>query len=200
MVKTEQPLGEEADERDRMALAQAANGNVDAFALVVAHHEKRLIGLCGRMLGNVDAGRDAAQETFLKAFRKAGSYRPNGRVFTWLYRIAVNHCLNQLRRRRIVRFLSLGDRAAANEHPDVVVAEPVEAGPGPWRHVVARRRWSRVRSAIDRLPPGQRAVLVLAKFEGLRYREIAQVLEITEGAVESRLFRAMRRLAQEKES
>ncbi len=191
---------------DRDVLTRVAEGDVESFGVLVERHQKRLIRLCERMLGDPEAARDAAQEVFLKAFRKAGSFRPRGRVYTWLYRIAVNHCLNRLRRRQVVRFLPFAeagrrrDSGGAGDEPAPL--EPPDAAPDAAARLEARERWQRTRRLIDALPPGQRAVLVLAKFEGLSYRRIAETLGITEGAVESRLFRAMQRLvkAQEKVS
>src|SRR5262245_17988230 len=143
------------------------------------------------MLGDVEEARDAAQEVFLKAYRKAGDARPQGQVYTWLYRIAVNHCLNRLRRRRLVRFLRWNDPA---EDEGASAFDPPDRAPDPAAALEARRRWTATRRAIAKLPAGPRAVLVLARFEGLPYRQIAEMLGITEGAVESRLFRAMRRI------
>ena len=173
-------------------LARVAAGDVEAFGLVVESHQGRLLRLCERLLGDVEEARDAAQETFLKAFRKAGSFQPRGQVSTWLYRIAVNHCLNRLRRRRLVRFI----RFAPPDDPEAPAPalDPPDPGADPAAALAARRRWQATRAALGRLPDGQRAVVVLAKFEGLSYRQIARVLGITEGAVESRLFRAMRNL------
>ncbi len=180
---------------DHEILARVAAGEVELFAQLVERHQGRLLRLCRRLLGNVEEAEEAAQETFLKAYRKAGSYRPRGKVYTWLYCIATNHCLNQLRRRRIVRFLSLGQMGGtARDYEDERDFDPPDDGADPEEVLASRRRWLDTRRAIDRLPPGQRSVLVLAKFEGLSYRQIAEVLEITEGAVESRLFRAMRNL------
>lgn len=183
-----------AHERDPdwATLEQVAAGDVNAFARLVDRHQQRLHHLCRRMLHDPEAARDAVQEVFLKAFRKASSYRPGGRVYTWLYRIAVNHCLNRLRRRRLVRFLSLTPAAgAADPTPEL---DPADSAPDPDRRLADRERWRRTRSMIEKLPPGQRAVLVLIKMEGLSYRQTARTLGITEGAVESRLFRAMRTL------
>ena len=177
-------------------LARVAAGDVEAFAPLVESHQQRLLRLCERLLGDPEEARDAVQEVFLKAFRKAGDFRPRGQVYTWLYRIAVNHCLNRLRRRRLVRFTRLGappelDRPETPEAPEL---DPADGAPSPEEALTARRRWAATRRAIAGLPANQRAVLVLIRFEGLSYREAADVLEVTEGAVESRLFRAMRRL------
>ena len=181
---------------DWAALARVAAGRTEEFGPIVERHQDRVVRLCQRFLGDRDEALDAAQEVFLKAFRHAGDAEPRGQLYTWLYRIAVNHCLNRLRRRKIVRFLSLGG-SGEEEHP---LAEPASPAPDAEAELTTRERWQRTRRAIDALPPGQRSVVVLAKFEGMAYREIAAALGITEGAVESRLVRAMRRLQAAQES
>lgn len=186
---------------DRDVLARVASGDVESFGVLVARHEERLFRLCVRMLHDSEEARDAAQEVFLKAFRKAGTYRPRGKVYTWLYRIAVNHCLNLLRRRKIAQFLSFGEIGRpADAEEGAPEFEPEDPRPDAAERLAARRRWQAARRQIEALPANQRAVLVLAKLEGLSYRRIAEVLEITEGAVESRLFRAMQKLKKTQET
>ena len=172
------------------ALARVAAGDADAFATLVEAHQERLLRLCERMLGDAEDARDAVQEVFLKAYRKAADFRPHGQVYTWLYRIATNHCLNRLRRRRLVRFIQW-EEPAEHEAPPF---DPPDGAADPAAALESRRLWRQTRSAIAGLPAGQRTVLVLARFEGMSYRQIADILGITEGAVESRLFRAMRRI------
>lgn len=183
---------------DREALARVAAGDVDAFQGLVERHQDRLVAVCQRLLADREAARDAAQEVFLKAFRKAGDFEPRAQVSTWLYRIAVNHCLNLLRRRRIARLLPWGGTGEAGGgdggEDEPPAFDPPDEAPGPEAAVESRRRWQRARRAIERLPPGQRAVLVLVRFEGLAYKEAAEALGITVGAVESRLIRALRNL------
>ena len=177
-------------------LARVAAGDGNAFVHLVESHQDRLLRLCERLLGDAEEARDAVQDVFLKVYRKAGEVRPQGQVYTWLYRVAVNHCFNKLRRRKLVRFLrweSAGDDADAP-------FDPPDAAPDPAAAFDARQRWQTTRRAIAALPDNQRVVLVLARFEGLSYKQIAEVLEITEGAVESRLFRAMRRVEAAQES
>ena len=173
------------------ALARAAAGDAEAFASIVESHQERLLRLCEGLLGDAEEARDAAQEVFLKAWRKAAELKPQGQVYTWLYRVAINHCFNKLRRRRLVRFLRF---ESAPEESDAPAFDPPDAGADPAASLEARQRWQAARKAIARLPDNQRAVLILARFEGLSYRQIAEVLGITEGAVESRLVRAMRRI------
>lgn len=181
---------------DWEALRRVARGDVEAFGPLVERHQGRLLRVCTRLLHDADEARDAAQEVLLKAFRGAARVQPGGRVFTWLYRIAVNHCLNRLRRRSLVRFLSL----TGEDESEEPLFEPADPSPGPERALESSRRWRTTRREIERLPANQRAVLVLAKFEGLSYREIAGILGTTESAVESRLVRAMRALTRAQES
>jgi RNA polymerase sigma-70 factor (ECF subfamily) len=183
------------EDEDRAVLERVADGDAEAFALLVERHQERLVGVCTRLLGDREEARDAAQEAFLKAFRAAADYRPRGKVYTWLYRIAVNHSLNRLRRRRIVRFLSLTGPAEGAGGGEAPAFDPAADAPGPDDELESRQRWQRARRAIAALPANQRAVLVLARFEGLTYKEIAEVLGISLGAVESRLVRAMRNLS-----
>ena len=187
------PRGGPARDDEWDDLARAAAGESDAFRRVVERHQDRLLALCERLLGSRDEALDACQEVFLKVYRHAGRAEPKGRLFTWLYRIAVNHCLNRLRRRRVVRFLSFS--GPDTEESDAAEVDPPSEEPDPYARLESRDRWRRTRRVLDALPESQRAVVVLSRFEGLSQKEIAATLAITEGAVESRLVRAMRRLA-----
>lgn len=180
---------------DLGVLQRVAAGDAESFGVLLQRHEKRLQQLCLRLLGEKEAARDAVQDIFLKVYRSAGSFKPQGKVATWLYRIAVNHCFNRLRRQRILRFFSFGELVReGQDEGDELELDPADPRPDAEAALRARERWRTTRRIIDKLPENQRLVLVLAKFEGLSYKEIAQVLEITEGAVESRLVRAMRTL------
>lgn len=176
-----------------LLLERIAQGDGDALGDLVEIHQERVLRLCQRLLGDVEEARDAAQEIFLKLYRGAATFKPKGQVYTLVYRIAVNFCLNRLRRRRLVQFFRLaGPEEAEDGAPSL---DPPAPGPDPAAALESRRRWRVTRKAIEALPAGQRSVLILARFEGLSYKEIAEVLGITLGAVESRLFRAMRALA-----
>ncbi|MEM8963028.1 MAG: RNA polymerase sigma factor [Acidobacteriota bacterium] len=179
---------------DLLVLERVADGDVEAFAELVDRHRDRLVRLCHRMLGDREEARDAAQDVLVKVFRHAGRFRPRGKVSTWLHSIAVNHCLNRLRRRKIVRFFGFEDFGDGGDEESGPVFDPADDAPDPGRRAESRDRWRRTRRHIDALPVNQRAVVVLAKLEGLSYKEVAQTLGVTVGAVESRLFRAMRRL------
>lgn len=190
------PAGEKAEpDPDWQVLQRVAAGDVESFGALAARHQQGLHQLCHRMLGDAEAARDATQDVLLKVFRSAAGFQPQGKVSTWLYRIAVNHCLNRLRRRRLARFFSFGELGQPGEDGEEHELDPPDDAPDAEARLQTRERWRRTRQAIDALPENQRTVLILAKFQGLSQREIARVLEITEGAVESRLVRAMRTLA-----
>ena len=191
MAKIDRPA---LNDSDWSLLSRTAAGDGDAFAELVGRHERRLLALCERVLGDPEEARDAAQEVFLKAYRHAGTAEPRGELFTWLYRIALNHCFNRLRRRKLARFFSLDRPAAGAGEAEKPAFDPADERAGAESELLARERWRRTRAAIDRLPENQRAVLLLARFEGLSQRQIAETLGVSEGAVESRLVRAMRRL------
>jgi RNA polymerase sigma-70 factor (ECF subfamily) len=186
-------MGGAAEGDDWTDLAAVAAGDGEAFERLVVRHQRRLHRLCLRLLQDAAEAEEAVQEVFLKLYRRAGRFERHGQMFTLLYRIATNHCLNRLRRRRLVRFVSLGGGSARDEE-DPPALDPVDDAPGPQDRLDARKRWRLARGAIEKLPANQRAVLLLVRLEGLSYQETADALGITLGAVESRLFRAMRRL------
>jgi RNA polymerase sigma-70 factor, ECF subfamily len=131
-----------ARDEEWAALARVAAGDADAFAPLVERHQDRVVALCQRFLGDREEALDAAQEVFLKVFRHAGRAAPKGQLFTWIYRIGVNHCLNRLRRRKLVRFLSLS-ASADDEAPPF---EPASEAPDAEAEIAARERW-RARAA-----------------------------------------------------
>jgi len=189
-----EPARADSGDPDRGALERAAAGDRESFGVLVERHQKRLHRLCYRMLGDAEEAREATQEVFFKAYRSAGSYKPGGRVYTWLYRIATNHCLNRLRRRKIVSFFGFGDLTPEDEEASW---DPADSGPDAEQRLAARRAWPPTRRHTQRLPPSPRPVPVPAKFAGLPYRDIAAPPHTPVGAVESRLFRAMQRLVAE---
>ena len=188
--------GSRAVDADLPLIRAIADGDQDAFGDFVRRHERKIRGLCEGILGDREASRDAAQEVFLKVWKTAHRFRPRAKVSTWLYRVTVNHCLNRIRRRKIVTMLPFAERTREDEPP----WEPPDREPSPQRILEDRERWRRTRQALADLPATQRAVVVLVRFEGLSYRETAQALGITLGAVESRLFRAMQNLEKSREA
>jgi len=158
----------------------------EAFARLVRQWEGRIHHLCVRMTGDEHRAEDLTQEAFARVFAKRKDYQPNGRFSTWLWRIALNLCYDELRRskRREESMDPCGEAVAALEA--FVAPEP-----GPDGSLVEQERGELVRQALLQLPEAYRTVLVMRHYENLKFREIAAVLDVPEGTVKSRMAEAL---------
>jgi RNA polymerase sigma-70 factor (ECF subfamily) len=159
-------------------------GDRDAFGEIVRRHQERIYNLCRHLLGNRAEAEDMAQATFLKAYRNLGKFQPQAALYTWLYRIAVNTCLDHLRR---PFFESIFRRSPTGEEQ---VLEQPSSEPSPEKNLENRQLHVALEKALGKLSPKLRAVIVLKEIEGLAYEEIAATLEISLGTVKSRISRA----------
>lgn len=169
-------------DRDRDLMARAAAGDRGAFTELMDRHEGMVFAVALRMMRDREAALDATQETFLTLFRKADRYSGNAAVSTWLYRVATNTCLDQLRKQNRRRAEPLPEH---HDEPDPAAGEPfaaVEVRPD-------------IDAALQSLPEDFRAAVVLADIEGLAIAEIGEILGIPPGTVKSRVFRGRRLLA-----
>jgi RNA polymerase sigma-70 factor (ECF subfamily) len=162
---------------DEDLLAAHLQGDRQAFGTLVSRHERRIYGLCLRVLGSREDAEDATQEAFLAALRRAGSFRHQAAFSTWLFRIAINAATDQARRRGRARTVPL-------EAGEVAEAAPSAGDPGG-----AVPSALAVQAALRRVPEDFRAVLVLCDLYGFPYAQAAEILEIPVGTVKSRLFR-----------
>ena len=180
-----------ASDPDREALLAFRAGEEGAFDRLVTRHQDRIFRLARRLLSDPEAASDAAQETFVKAWRALPRFQGASRFSTWLTRIAINQCRNELRRRRTVKHarpLSLDARVPGTE---VLMGEGLSArGPQPWEVARGREVDAGIRAALGRLEPDAREVLLLREVEDLSYEDMAEVLDVPVGTVRSRLHRA----------
>jgi RNA polymerase sigma-70 factor (ECF subfamily) len=155
---------------------------------LVARWERPIKRLCARMTGDVHRGEDLKQETFARLFEKRGDYQPTGKFSTFLWRIALNLCYDELRRQNRRReVLSFGDEGHIRD---------MEAdAPGPDARAATSDEGELVRKALLQLPEMYRAVIVLRHYEDMKLGKIAEVLEIPEGTVNSRMAEALARLS-----
>ncbi len=163
-----------------------------AFALLVERWEEPVQRLCARMTGDLHRAEDLAQEAFSRVFARRRDYRPAAKFSTWLWRIAINLCHDELRRRQRRPEQSLDDETETGAESGTV-AFPGNAV-SPSEAVEQLERAEIVRRALQRLPASYREVVVLRHYEGLKSHEIAEVLGIPEGTVKSRLSEALDRL------
>jgi RNA polymerase sigma-70 factor (ECF subfamily) len=176
---------------DADLLAAHVAGDDAAFGILFARHRDRLWAVALRTCSDPETAADGLQEGMIAAFRRAGSYRGEAAVTTWLHRIVVNACLDRLRAAKVRRAEPLPD--------DLDEARPVRQAPtdavDPAQHVLATERRGRVHAALRQLPDEQRAAVVLVDMEGYSVAEVALILDCAEGTVKSRCSRARARLA-----
>lgn len=171
---------------DQALVQRARRGDADAFGDLVRAYQHRIVNFTRAMLSDAADAEDVAQEAFLRAYRGLGGFRGGSSFKTWLYQIAANSARTHLARRRDRPEQAAGDPAATPEaFGQPSTGEDVEAA-------VIRR--DRVDRALRALPEDLRVAVVLRDVEGLDYGEIARVLDVPLGTVESRIFRGRARL------
>lgn len=164
-------------------LARVVGGDRQAFEQVMRNHEDRVFSVCLRILGDRERALDATQDTFLAVFRKARQFEGRSAVGTWIYRIAVNTCYDQLRR--------------AQRRPTESLPEHLDpADPAAEQVIESAALRPEIESALSELPPDFRNAVILSDLEGLPLPEVAEVLGVPIGTVKSRVFRGRRLLAQ----
>lgn len=174
--------GVESERDDRALVAAARAGDADAFAEIVARHRRVVYQVCYRFVNDPDAAADLTQETFVRAWRGLDRFRGSSALSTWLFRIAVNVCLNR--------------RAADRPPHDGLDSQQLEdvSAESPDGRLIRAERARRVRQAIAALPDRQRATVILRVYHGLSHREIAATLGSSVGATKANLFHALAKL------
>jgi RNA polymerase sigma-70 factor (ECF subfamily) len=188
---------------DEDLLARLRAGERDVFGTLVRRYERELYGYLRRYLGDEELAADVFQNTFVQVFVKVGQYEHGRPVRPWLYAIATNQAIDALRRRNRradtrADPLLAGDNGDESARPLFEVLRDRE--PGPVEQAEGAELRQLVRDAVDRLPDLLRQVVVMAYFQGLRYQEIADALDIPLGTVKSRLHAALAKLTEAWES
>ena len=189
-------MSSDGDQRSDLDLLHAhVDGDPDAFATLFRRHRDRLWAVALRTMGNPEDAADGLQDGMIAAFRRAGSFRGEAAVTTWLHRVVVNACLDRIRAARVRRADPLpddldeyGDRGTPGSATARDAADPAEL-------TVADERRRLVLEALGRLPAEQRAALVLVDMEGYPVVEVADMLNCAVGTVKSRCSRGRARLA-----
>jgi RNA polymerase sigma-70 factor (ECF subfamily) len=158
---------------------------MQALALLIKRHQQQALRLAFRSLGDWHLAEDAVQEAFLRVHRAASKYRPEARFTTWFYRIVVNLCMDELRRRQ-----------RRSEGP-TAPASVAGSADNPLEQQQVRETRQAVHQALNHLSDRERIAVVLHRFEGQSHRQIAEITETSPAAVESLLVRAYRKLRSE---
>ena len=183
---------------DDAALVRAAQrGDREAFERLVRAHDRAVLRLALSLLRSPEDARDVYQESFLRVYQNLGRFRHGSSFQTWLYRIVVNLCLDQLRKRRVRREEPGETEGAAGVRNRFDGLREARADSDPQRRVLSGEIGARIQEALERLSPRERAVFELRHYHGMRLREVGEVLGTTEEAAKNCLFRATRKLRAE---
>jgi RNA polymerase sigma-70 factor (ECF subfamily) len=166
---------------DAELLTRCRAGEVEAFEMLYRQHAGRIFALASRLAGSVDQGEDLLQEIFLQAYRKLDSFKGNAALGTWLYRLAMNHCLDFVRSRQA------RNSKVTDTLDDERSFEPTAVRETPIPRIDLER-------AIARLPEGCREAFVLHDVEGFDHKEVGRLLGIAEGTSKSQVFKARTKL------
>lgn len=193
------PLTTSSADPDEVALVERCRkGDMTAFGALVRRYQDRIYNACRRLCGREADAEDFAQETFVRALRAIDRFDGRAKLYTWIFRIAINLVLSARRRDKTARTHSLDDGSASgeNERP-TAAARLASPEPRPEERAMSHETRQAVQAALARLEPEQRAIIVLRDLEGLDYAEIAAILETPTGTVKSRLHRARLALREE---
>jgi RNA polymerase sigma-70 factor (ECF subfamily) len=173
---------------DEIYVHKTIEGDADSFNELARRHHAKIYGLAYRILGHPEDAADATQEVFLEAYKSIHSFRFESKFSTWLYSIGINVCQQYIR------------KSDSRQRTLKAYTESIEEQDGPYttnspdRMVLKTERDGIIQEAINQLPPKQREVITLFYMQHLKYREIAQVLNCSEGTVASRLNTAIKNL------
>ena len=174
---------------DEQLVEIAVTDNPDAFGVIVTRWERKIFALCYGMLSREDEAKDAAQETFIAAFRNLKNFRGDAKVSSWLHRIAVNQCLTTKRRTKTRSESFLDDEENAE---DKVFIAPLNLSPS--KTTEQSERLQVVRQAVFSLPLDLRQVIVMKEFEDMTFQQISEMLDLPLSTVKSRLYTALKQL------
>ncbi len=174
---------------DEQLVKLAVNENPNAFGEIVTRWERKIFALCFGMLNREDEAKDAAQDTFIAAYKNLSRFRGEAKVSSWLHRIAVNQCLTRKRRDKTRSESYLDESDSAEER--VFIAPKNKT---PSRLAEKNERLVAVRQAVNSLPVDLKQVVIMKEFEEMTFQEISDAMDLPLSTVKSRLYTALKQL------
>jgi len=196
-------ISTDADEPtpDADLVSQAQKGSREAFRELFDRYHRRVYAVALGVVRNPDDAQDVVQDAFIKAHRNLSSFRGTSSFYTWVYRIAMNLCIDHTRRMKRRRKVDFDDVAESLEQGSENVRDdtllPRILGQDPGRSLMRKEIREQIGRALDSLSDNHRAVLVMREMEGLSYDEMAKVMGCSKGTIMSRLFHARKKMQSE---
>jgi RNA polymerase sigma-70 factor (ECF subfamily) len=176
-------------------MCRVTTGDKHAFETLVYRHQRPVLNFIFRFMGDPTEAEDLTQEVFFRVWKSAGTYKPDAKFTTWLYRIATNLCINKQRALRIRKWLAISQSHEPKQNSEDTFI-PVEGAEitTPEDHLIDSEQSLHLLNAINDLPTSQRLAIVLKIYDGLSYHEISQIMNRSVSAVDSLLIRAKKNL------
>lgn len=175
---------------DEELVKKVKNGDADAFEQIIIKYEKKIFGLIYNMLRNENEIEDVAQEVFIKVYKNLDKFNGDSSLYTWIYKIATNLCLDQIKKRKEVIYI---DEKLQLDDGEVEIQIPSDEKLQDEIYEQKELK-QKLESCIDKLPEKQKAMIVLRDIKGLSYDEIAEILDLKLGTVKSQINRARLKL------
>lgn len=173
---------------DMTLVAQAVKGDTSAFEKLMEHHEGRIYAIALRMCGNREDALDCAQEAMLRIYHALDRFKGQSSFATWVYRITMNSCLDELRKRKVRAATSLDTMLESGWAPAALDSDQPEV------QALRSEQRENIQAAIASLPEDMRAVIVLRDIQGFSYEQIADMLDANIGTIKSRISRGREKL------
>jgi len=180
---------------DAALMAALKSGELEAFNALVGRHQRSLINFFYHLCWDRQVAEDCAQEVFLRVYSHLGSYEPQAKFTTFLFRIARNLWIDRVRTAAVHgKPLSLQRASGSGDEGPTLQDRVAARAPSPVEILARREQQDALRRAIDQLPEEQKAVVILSEIQGLKYQDISAILEVPVGTVKSRMHTAMDKL------
>lgn len=177
---------------EELLIRKAQRGNLNAFEALVRNYDEKMMRLIFNMVNDVEDTKDIYQEVFLKAYQAIAKFRFASEFYTWLYRIAINTCINFRKSRKYFQHDSLDDYLETSQE-NWQILQPTD-NKNPEELFINKEINEQIQKSIDKLSAKQKAVFVLKHYHGYKLGEIARILNCSEGTIKNYMFRAVQRL------
>jgi RNA polymerase sigma-70 factor (ECF subfamily) len=175
---------------DEQLMTQLAQGSHRAFEELLSRYETAVITFCYAFMRSRESAEDIAQETFLRVFRNSRRYQPVAKFTTWLYKIAANLCINELKKGKLRQSMSLDEPAGPDPEGTKIIERIASNDDSPLTDVERSEAQGLICKAIDHLPDDQRTTLIMVEYHHMQYQDIAEILGVSVSAIKMRVKRA----------